>query len=44
MTFLTHGEIPSSTALAEELRHLRGWNTIVPKHGQTFVLPDVVVL
>jgi metallo-beta-lactamase family protein len=44
MTFLTHGELPSATALAEELRRTRGWNTLVPKQGQTVELPDVVVL
>jgi hypothetical protein len=44
MTFLTHGEPASANALAEELRRLRGWNTVVPKHGQMFELPDVVVL
>jgi metallo-beta-lactamase family protein len=44
MTFLTHGELPSANALADELRRLRGWNTVVPQHGQAFELPDVVVL
>ena len=43
-TFLTHGEIQSANMLAEQLRRTRGWNTVVPKHGQTFELPEVVVL
>jgi metallo-beta-lactamase family protein len=44
LTFLTHGEPASANALADELRHKRGWNTVVPRHGQTFELPEVVVL
>jgi metallo-beta-lactamase family protein len=44
LTFLTHGEPASAAALAEELRHKRGWNTVVPRHGQSFELPEVVVL
>jgi metallo-beta-lactamase family protein len=44
LTFLTHGEPASATALAEELRHKRGWNTVVPRYGETFELPEVVVL
>jgi metallo-beta-lactamase family protein len=32
--FLTHGELASATAFAEELRRDRGWNTLVPKMGQ----------
>jgi metallo-beta-lactamase family protein len=32
--FLTHGELASATALADELRRERGWNTLVPKMGQ----------
>jgi metallo-beta-lactamase family protein len=37
-TFLTHGELPSATALAEELRTTRGWNTLVPKLGEVIEL------
>jgi metallo-beta-lactamase family protein len=44
LTFLTHGEPASAAMLAEQLRRLRGWNTVVPKHGERFELPDVVVL
>ena len=44
LTFLTHGELPSANMLAEQLRRHRGWNTVVPKHGQTFELPEIVVL
>ena len=44
LTFLTHGEIQSANMLAEQLRRTRGWNTVVPKHGETFELPEVVVL
>jgi metallo-beta-lactamase family protein len=36
--FLTHGELASATAFAEELRRERGWNTLVPKMGQTVEL------
>jgi metallo-beta-lactamase family protein len=36
--FLTHGELASSTALADELRRERGWNTLVPKMGQVVEL------
>ena len=36
--FLTHGEKPSATALAEELSRTRGWNTVVPRMGQSFEL------
>jgi metallo-beta-lactamase family protein len=36
--FLTHGELPSATALAEELHRERGWNTLVPKMGQSVEL------
>jgi metallo-beta-lactamase family protein len=44
LTFLTHGELSSASFLADELRRTRGWNTVVPKHGQSFELPDTVVL
>jgi metallo-beta-lactamase family protein len=44
ITFLTHGEPHSAQMLAEQLTRLRGWNTVVPKHGESFELPDVVVL
>jgi metallo-beta-lactamase family protein len=36
--FLTHGELASAQALAEELRRERGWNTLVPKMGQSVEL------
>jgi metallo-beta-lactamase family protein len=36
--FLTHGELASATHFAAELRRERGWNTIVPKMGQTVEL------
>jgi metallo-beta-lactamase family protein len=36
--FLTHGELASATAFAEELRRERGWNTLVPKMGQSVEL------
>lgn len=38
-TFITHGELPSATAFAEQLRRDRGWSVVVPKQGQTFDLP-----
>ena len=37
-TFLTHGELASATAFAAELRRERGWNTLVPKMGQSVEL------
>ena len=40
-TFLTHGELTSATALAEELRTTRGWNTKVPKLGAVVELGKV---
>lgn len=36
--FITHGELPSATALAGELHSTRGWNTVVPKLGESFEL------
>ncbi len=36
--FLTHGELASAQSLAEELRRDRGWNTLVPKMGQSVEL------
>lgn len=36
--FLTHGELASATALAEELRRDRAWNTMVPRMGQAVEL------
>jgi metallo-beta-lactamase family protein len=36
--FFTHGEKPSSLALADELKRTRGWNTAVPRMGETFQL------
>jgi metallo-beta-lactamase family protein len=37
-TFLTHGELTSATALANELHTTRAWSTVVPKLGESFVL------
>jgi metallo-beta-lactamase family protein len=37
-TFVTHGEKPSATALADELRTTRGWKTCVPRLGESFDL------
>ncbi len=37
-TYLTHGELPSATALAAELTKTRGWKTLVPHMGQTVEL------
>lgn len=37
-TFLTHGELAGANALAATLRDERGWDVVVPKLGQTFVL------
>src|SRR5690606_33202641 len=34
-TFLTHGEIESATALADELRSGRGWEVHVPALGES---------
>lgn len=36
--FLTHGELASAKSLAEELHRDRGWNTLVPKMGQSVEL------
>jgi metallo-beta-lactamase family protein len=36
--FITHGELASATAFAEELRRERGWNTKVPKMDETVAL------
>jgi len=36
--FLTHGEKEAATALADELRATRGWNTVVPRLGESFEL------
>jgi metallo-beta-lactamase family protein len=36
--FFTHGEVPAATALAQELASTRGWNTLVPKLGQSVEL------
>ena len=36
--FITHGELTSATAFAEELGRDRGWNAVVPKMGQSFEL------
>lgn len=37
-TFITHGEMTGATALAETLHRDRGWDVVIPKQGQTFVL------
>src|SRR6185437_16667098 len=37
-TFLTHGEKEAATALAGELHVTRGWNTVVPRLGESFEL------
>jgi metallo-beta-lactamase family protein len=39
-TFLTHGELASATAFADGLSKTRGWNTLVPKLGQTVPLAE----
>jgi len=36
--FLTHGEKDRAVALADELRVTRGWDTVVPKLGESFTL------
>jgi len=36
--FLTHGELVSAQSLAAELKRDRGWNTVVPKMGESFEL------
>ena len=36
--FLTHGEKSSALAFAEVLREKRGWEVVVPKHGEHVVL------
>ena len=38
--FFTHGELPAATALAQELHNTRGWNTTVPKRGESFELGE----
>ncbi|HEV7223672.1 MAG TPA: MBL fold metallo-hydrolase [Pirellulales bacterium] len=37
-TFLTHGEKEAATALADELHATRGWETVVPRLGESFEL------
>jgi len=37
-TFLVHGEPEASAALAEKIRSQFGWETVVPKHGESFEL------
>jgi metallo-beta-lactamase family protein len=39
-TFLTHGELASATALAAELRTTRGWETHVPRLGESVELEE----
>lgn len=36
--FLTHGELASATAFAQQLQTQRGWTTLVPELGQTVEL------
>ncbi len=38
ITFVIHGEIKSSEALAEKLHEQLGWNTIVPNYLESFML------
>jgi metallo-beta-lactamase family protein len=40
-TFFTHGEKPSATALAQHLAGTRGWNTHVPRMGESVELEAV---
>ncbi len=42
--FLTHGELVSANALADELRRIRGWNVTVPKQGEMVELTGRVVM
>lgn len=37
-TFITHGEPGPATMLAETLRSQRGWNVVIPRMEETFVL------
>jgi metallo-beta-lactamase family protein len=37
-TFLTHGEIQASTAMAEHIKERFGWHVEVPQYGETFEL------
>jgi metallo-beta-lactamase family protein len=37
-TFITHGELAGANALAATLRGEHGWDVVIPKLGQTFVL------
>lgn len=34
-TFLTHGELQASTAMAEHIKERFGWNVSVPQYGET---------
>ena len=36
--FITHGEVESSLALAEELRTTKGWKVTVPEYQQVVEL------
>jgi metallo-beta-lactamase family protein len=38
--FLTHGEKPSAETFAAALHGQRGWQTVVPRMGQSFELAD----
>jgi metallo-beta-lactamase family protein len=37
-TFITHGELEGSNALAKTLREERGWDVVIPKQGEAFTL------
>ena len=39
-SFITHGEKASAVALADELRATRGWDTCVPRLGESFNLEN----
>lgn len=38
LTFITHGELDSATALADTLRGERKWDVVIPRMGQAFTL------
>ena len=37
-TFIVHGELASSAAMAEKINLQLGWNTVVPRLAQKFYL------
>ncbi|HEY0868513.1 MAG TPA: MBL fold metallo-hydrolase [Fimbriimonas sp.] len=37
-TFIVHGEPPAQASLQEKIREKFGWDTVIPKHGESFVL------